>query len=81
MEALKQRGNALYAQKKYDEALEAYNEALCSLPAAAEKADCDNKVRMWGGLESWEVFPISFLIVHGWRHFLFDPSRETMVRD
>jgi len=49
MEALKQRGNALYAQKKYDEAIEAYDEALTSLSVAAEKAGSDDdKVRIGG---------------------------------
>jgi|EP00624_Nannochloropsis_granulata_P000036 tetratricopeptide (TPR) repeat protein len=45
MEVLKQRGNALYAQKKYDEAIRAYDEALASLPEAAGSASSgDEKV-------------------------------------
>lgn len=45
MEVLKQRGNALYAQKKYDEAIKAYDEAIASLSVAAgSSSSSDEKV-------------------------------------
>lgn len=54
---LKERGNALYAQHKYTEALQAYDDALSTLPEAgsselrttilANRAACHLALKQW----------------------------------